>query len=85
VDCPMIACRASTLRHSANMELLQAGVDPSMISLWPGHECSQSPKAYLHAHIALEEAAFARVQPFTAGKSQRFRPNDQLRTFLNAS
>jgi integrase/recombinase XerD len=66
------------------MELLQAGVDPTVISLWLGHESSQSTKAYLHAHIALKEAALARVQPFTAGKSQRFKPDDQLLAFLNA-
>ena len=72
------------LRHSAAMELLQAGVDPTVISLWLGHESTQSTKAYLHAHIALKEAALARVQPLTTGKSQRFSPDDRLLAFLNA-
>ena len=30
------------------------------------------------------ETAFARVQPLKAGKSQRFKPDDQLLAFLNA-
>lgn len=41
------------LRHSAAMELLQAGVDCSVIALWLGHESLETTRVYLHAHLAL--------------------------------
>lgn len=73
-----------TLRHSAAMELLLAGVDPSVIALWLGHESSQTTQAYLHAHVALKEAALARVAPIDGQGSIRFKPDDKLLAFLNA-
>nr|WP_327437625.1 tyrosine-type recombinase/integrase [Sinorhizobium meliloti] len=36
------------LRHSAAMELLQAGVDRSVIALWLGHEAMETTLTYLH-------------------------------------
>ena len=73
------------LRHSAAMELLQAGVDCSVISLWLGHESTRSTQAYLHAHLALKEAALAKVEPLgRQPAAARFRPSDQLLAFLNA-
>lgn len=71
------------LRHSAAMELLQAGVDCSVISLWLGHESIQSTTAYLHAHLALKEAALAKVEPLERKSVPRFRPDDRLLVFLN--
>ena len=41
------------------MELLQAGVDCSVIALWLGHELIETTQTYLHAHLALKEAALA--------------------------
>jgi site-specific recombinase XerD len=35
------------------MELLQAGVDCSVIALWLGHESIETTQTYLHAHLAL--------------------------------
>lgn len=61
--CPSLASERVTphvLRHTAAMELLQAGVDCSAIALWLGHESFETTQAYLHAHIALKEAALAR-------------------------
>jgi integrase/recombinase XerD len=72
------------LRHSAAMELLQAGVDTSVISLWLGHESNRSTQTYLHAHLALKEAALARVAPLDEKRAARFKPDDALLTFLNA-
>lgn len=43
------------LRHSAAMELLQAGVDCSVIALWLGHESVETTQTYLHAHLALRK------------------------------
>lgn len=72
------------LRHSAAMELLQAGVDCSVIALWLGHESIETTQTYLHAHIELKEAALARLKPYEREKAKRFRPNDRLLEFLNA-
>jgi hypothetical protein len=53
------------LRHSAAMELLQAGVDISVIALWLGHESIKTTQVYLHAHLALKEAALAKISRST--------------------
>jgi integrase/recombinase XerD len=42
------------LRHTAAMELLQAGVDCSVIALWLGHESVETTQVYLHTHLALK-------------------------------
>lgn len=71
------------LRHSAAMELLAADVDSSVIALWLGHESVNTTQTYLHAHLALKEAALARTTPHRV-KPARFRPGDQLLQFLSA-
>lgn len=71
------------LRHSAAMELLAADVDSSVIALWLGHESVNTTQTYLHAHLALKEAALARTTPHRV-KPGRFRPGDQLLRFLSA-
>ncbi|PDT78061.1 tyrosine-type recombinase/integrase [Sinorhizobium sp. BJ1] len=72
------------LRHSAAMELLQAGVDCSVIALWLGHETVETTLTYLHAHLELKETALAKLKPYERAKAERFRPNDRLLEFLNA-
>jgi site-specific recombinase XerD len=72
------------LRHTAAMELLQAGVDCSVIALWLGHESIETTQTYLHAHIELKEAALAKLKPYERERAKRFRPNDRLLDFLNA-
>jgi integrase/recombinase XerD len=79
--CPSLASKRVSphvLRHSAAMELLQAGVDCSVIALWLGHESVETTQSYLHAHLALKEAALAKLKPYERGKRPRFRPNDRL-------
>jgi len=71
------------LRHSAAMELLGANVDSSIIALWLGHESVNTTQIYLHAHLALKEAAMARTTPYRT-KAGRFRPDDRLLQFLSA-
>lgn len=71
------------LRHSTAMELLGAGVDSSVIALWLGHESVNTTQIYLHAHLALKEAALAKTTPRNV-KPGRFRPDDRLLSFLNA-
>jgi site-specific recombinase XerD len=73
-----------TLRHSAAMELLLAGVDLAVIALWLGHESIQTTQTYLHAHLALKEAALAKVTAMEGQKGMRFKPGDKLLAFLNA-
>lgn len=72
------------LRHTAAMELLQAGVDCSVIALWLGRESIETTQVYLHAHLALKEAALAKLKPYNGKTAGRFRPDDELLAFLNA-
>lgn len=69
-------------RHTAAMELLQAGVDLSVIALWLGHESIETTQKYLQANITLKEAALAKTVPLNT-RVRRFRPDDQLLRFLN--
>jgi integrase/recombinase XerD len=70
-----------TLRHSAAMALLHAGVDTSVIALWMGHEDPASTQAYLHADMTIKEKALARVQP-RATQPGRYHAPDSLLAFL---
>jgi integrase len=65
------------------MELLQAGVDLSVIALWLRHESIKTTQVYLHAHLALKEAALARVKSFNGQKGGRYKPGDRLLAFLD--
>jgi integrase/recombinase XerD len=70
-----------TLRHTAAMRLLHAGVDTSTIALWLGHERAETTQIYIHADQTLKEHALARTTPpdTTPG---RYRPPDTLLAFL---
>ena len=63
------------------MELLQAGVDRSLIALWLGHESVETTQIYLDADLALKEKVLAKTTPIKA-KRVRFRPDDKLLHFL---
>ena len=85
--CPSLRRKHVTphiLRPSAAMELLQAGVDCSVIALWPGHASIKTTQVYMHAHLALKEAALAKIEPFNGQKAERFKPADKLLAFLDA-
>ena len=43
------------------MELLQNGVDRTVIALWLGHEFVETTQVYMHADMRLKEKALARV------------------------
>ncbi|WP_089422887.1 tyrosine-type recombinase/integrase [Pseudosulfitobacter pseudonitzschiae] len=47
------------LRHTAAMQLLQSGVDRTIIALWLGHESVETTQVYIHADIELKERAMA--------------------------
>jgi integrase/recombinase XerD len=72
-----------TLRHSAAMQLLQNGVDRTVIALWLGHESVETTQMYIHADMQIKEKAMARTRPVTA-KVSRYRPDDKLLAFLEA-
>ena len=82
--CPSLVKKRVTphvLRHTAAMELLQAGVDRSMIALWLGHESVETTQIYLNANLALKEEILAKVNPVN-GKPGRYRPTDRVLSFL---
>jgi integrase/recombinase XerD len=69
------------LRHTTAMELLQAGVDRSLIALWLGHESVETTQIYLDANLALKEEILAKTSPIN-GVAGRYRPDDRLLAFL---
>ena len=70
------------LRHTAAMELMQAGVDCAMIALWLGHASLKTTQVYLDANLAMKEEVLAKTNPVT-GKMQRYKPGDRLLNFLS--
>lgn len=83
-QCPSLEKKRLTphvLRHTAAMELLQHGVDRSVIALWLGHESMETTQVYLHADLALKEKALAKAAPLGI-KLCRYRPDDKLLAFL---
>ena len=84
VTCPSLKTKrvsAHVLRHSTAMNLLQHGVDRSVIALWLGHESMETTQIYLHASLDLKEKALAKTTPFP-GRNRRYRPPAQLMAFL---
>jgi site-specific recombinase XerD len=71
------------LRHTAAMELLQAGVDHAVIALWLGHESPETTQIYLQANMLLKEKALAKIKPANV-QPGRYHPEDSLVRFLNA-
>jgi site-specific recombinase XerD len=85
-QCPSLTHKRVTvhrLRHTAAMDLLQAGVDRSVIALWLGHESVETTQIYLEATLAMKEQALAKTRP-PHGRAARYRPGDQLLGFLNS-
>ena len=72
-----------TLRHTAAMNLLHAGVDSTVIALWLGHESVEATQIYLHADMTIKERALARTTPPNSTPG-RYRPPDTLLAFLEA-
>ena len=64
------------------MDLLQAGVDRSVIALWLGHERVETTQVYVEATLAMKEQALAKTTPPT-GKTGRYRASDPLLEFLS--
>ncbi len=71
------------LRHTCAMNLLQSGVDPTVIALWLGHESVQTTQVYLHADLTIKEKALARIAPPNTPPG-RYHAPDKLLAFLEA-
>ena len=71
------------LRHTTAMDLLQEGVDQSVIALWLGHESIETTQIYLDANLALKAKILDKTTP-PNGKPGRYRPDDRLLAFLKA-
>jgi site-specific recombinase XerD len=65
------------------MDLLQSGVDRTVIALWLGHESVETTQIYIHADMRLKERALARVAT-TETRPGRYRPDDALLGFLES-
>lgn len=87
VSCPSLTGKqvtAHTMRHTAAMRLLHAGVDTTVIALWLGHEQITTTNIYLHADMTLKEHAIAKVTPPAAATEGRYQPPDAVIAFLDA-
>ena len=85
-SCPSLKTKRVSphiLRHSTAMELLQHGVDQTVIALWLGHESVETTQVYIHADLRLKEKALSRVSTPEA-RFGRYRPDDKLLAFLEA-
>ena len=70
-----------TMRHTAAMNLLAAGVDTSTIALWLGHEHERTTHIYLHADLELKQRTLDRITP-PESHPGRYRAPDTLLAFL---
>jgi len=62
--CPSLKDKRVTvhvLRHTMALDLVQAGVDRSVIALWLGHESVETTQIYLEATLAMKEQALAKT------------------------
>lgn len=84
--CPSLKHKRVTvhvLRHTMALDLLQEGVDRSVIALWLGHESVETTQVYLEATLTMKEQALAKTTP-PHGRCGRYRPGDQLLCFLDS-
>jgi site-specific recombinase XerD len=84
--CPSLSHKRVTvhvLRHTTALDLLQGGVEPSVIALWLGHESVETTQIYLEATLEMKEKALAKATPRN-GTSGRYRPGDRLLGFLSS-
>src|SRR5437773_9371412 len=83
--CPSLKQKRVTvhvLRHTVALDLLQEGVDRSVIALWLGHESVETTQIYLEATLAMKEPALAKTTPPNT-QQRRYKPGDSLLAFLS--
>jgi integrase/recombinase XerD len=82
--CPQLKKRRISphiVRHATAMNMLQSGVDITVIALWLGHESPATTHMYVEADLAMKERAIKTLQAPSV-KTRRFQPTDQLLAFL---
>jgi site-specific recombinase XerD len=83
-SCPSLTAKRVSphvLRHTTAMELMQAGVDRTLIALGLGHESVETTQIYLDADLTIKEKILSKTTPINA-KAGRFQPDDHLLAFL---
>lgn len=70
-----------TFRHSAAMNLLQAGVDISTIAIWLGHESIETTHKYMVADIEIKRLAMEKLDE-TTNSSFNYKPSKSILSFL---
>lgn len=65
------------------MNLLHAGIDHALIALWLGHESVDTTQMYINADLKLKEKILEKTSAQTS-PVVRYRPDDQLLSFLNS-
>lgn len=71
------------LRHTTAMDLMQEGVDRSVLALWLGHESIETTQMYLDADLELKQRVLDKTTP-PQGRPGRYRPDDKLLAFLKS-
>ena len=71
------------LRHTSAMELLQAGVDITVIALWLGHESIETTHVYLEADLEMKRKLIEKTTAHD-GTPSVYKPPDALLAFLKA-
>jgi len=85
-QCPSLGTKRVSphvLRHSSAMDLLQHGIDRTVIALWLGHESVETTQIYVEANLEMKEKALAKTAPLNT-RPGRYHPDDRLLEFLNA-
>ena len=72
-----------TFRHSAAMNLLQAGVDISTIAIWLGHESIETTHKYMVADLEVKRRAMEKLDETSDG-SFHYKPSKSILAFLNS-
>jgi integrase len=70
-------------RHTIAMDLLQHGVEQSVIALWLGHESIETTQIYLDADLELKQKVLDAITPLN-GKPGRYRSDDTRLAFLKS-
>lgn len=82
--CPQLKKRHISphiVRHATAMNMLQSGVDITVIALWLGHESPATTHMYVEADLAMKEQALQTLRAPHV-KTSRFRATDRLLAFL---
>jgi site-specific recombinase XerD len=66
------------------MNLLQAGVDTTVIAMWLGHESVETTHIYLEADLEMKRKMLAKTSPAGSTASSPYRPGGALFAFLQA-